>query len=261
MKIISISLVILVFGFSQTSSKMALTKGFSDTTIIVDKGHVKIITHYKGDKKNGKEIYLRDNGDTAQIIEYKDGLYDGKYTAFLEDNKIGTLKYYRQDTIIGESLSFDTVGFITARLIPDQPYHRNSDVWSGKAIFYKKDQPIVTQFWQNGKRSSIIVHDSALYKALEANNYSLGHKLYNETCAACHAIDHELLAPQLANAVNSRTQNWLINFIRNGDSLYKAKDKIAVQLYEKYKPTHHPDYTYLTKKDVEEIIKYVKDKQ
>jgi len=257
-----LSVIFFAFGFSHISPRgFAKHTYIIDTTIITDNGYIKIVTNYKDGKKHGQETYIRNNGDTMQFAQYKEGKYDGKLVAFYEGHKIATIQYFREDYKLGEWLHFDTLGNIKTKTIFDKPFLRTDPRWSGKEIFYEKEKEIFTQVWTNGRRSGTIIHNAELYRAFQTKDMSLGNKLFIEECASCHTIKRDLVGPALSEPVNIRSQEWLLDFIRSGDSLYKAGDKVTKALYEKYYEINHPDFTYLIKDDVEAIIKYIQEKK
>ena len=250
----------LGFGFSNSTSSIRTDLKLNDTTIITDNGFVKFITPYRYGLKHGTEYRIYNNGDTMEVISYRMGKYDGKAIAFYESNRVATIRYFKDNYKTGEWLHYDTLGRLKAKTTFDRPYLNDEARWSGKEVFYEAGKSIFTQVWTNGRRSAVLIHDALLYENFKKTDKPLGAKIFMEECASCHAIKRELVGPALANSFSTRSKDWLIKFSRNGDAVYKAGDKVAKQLYEKYNMLRHPDFTYLTKGDIEEVIKYVRGK-
>lgn len=252
--------IICVFGFSNTSSKIQPLQ-VGDTTITTDDGFIKFITPYRNGLKHGTEYRLYQTGDTMEIVEYKMGVYDGKSAAFYEGNRLAAISYYKQGCSTGEWQHYDTMGMLQTKTIYDKPFCPNDQHWSRKDIYYLNGQEAYNEIWKNARRSSPIIHNVSLYKQIQDRERPLiGQKTFNAQCASCHAIKKELVGPALAVPVRTRSQEWLMKFIRKGDALYKAGDTAAKRLYQQYYMMKHPDFSHLTKKEIEAIVNYIKEK-
>ncbi len=69
-----------------------------DTSIVTtDNGPQTTTTSYTGGKKNGPETVVFKNGDTFEIRNYKNDLYDGSITTFYPNHKVGAIRFYKGD--------------------------------------------------------------------------------------------------------------------------------------------------------------------
>lgn len=87
--------------------------------------------------------------------------------------------------------------------------------------------------------------------------YGSGRTLFYANCSSCHHATKNLTGPALHNIVKERTDEWIYQFLTNrksldADSLYKAR-LIEFQ-------AHCIEYPELSKKDVAQIIEYIKTK-
>ena len=86
-----------------------------------------------------------------------------------------------------------------------------------------------------------------------------GEKLFKEKCSMCHLIKKELVGPALDSSIKTRSEKWLLQYIKNGEAMVKSGDKVATDLKKKYNQIAHPNFEYLTSKDIKGIINYIKD--
>lgn len=257
-------LIIFVVGisFSNISIQSGTNQICGDTTIVVDHGFAKFATTYRDGLKNGPEYHIYNNGaDTIVVSNYKMGKLDGKSVEYYPGKRLRSVSYFKNDYVIGKWVDYDTTGQVIAETTFDSLYLYEDKRWSRKVVSFKAGKPIFTQVWTNGRRASVIIHDASLYAAYKATDISLGEKIYYEECSSCHSIQLEIIGPPLATAFKMRKHDWLIQFIRNGDSLYKGGDTIAKSLYVKYSYIEHPDLTFLISSDVEAVMQYVREKK
>jgi cytochrome c2 len=91
-----------------------------------------------------------------------------------------------------------------------------------------------------------------------------GEKLFKLNCAVCHAsnTDQKLTGPGLKDVftrIPKPSEEWFINYTLNCDSVLKAKDAYAKKLRKNYPGERMTVFSgYLTRKDVEEIMYFVK---
>ncbi|MEO1011399.1 MAG: cytochrome c3 family protein [Bacteroidota bacterium] len=89
-----------------------------------------------------------------------------------------------------------------------------------------------------------------------------GKKLFNQNCAACHAMDRKMTGPALAN-VESRLaeeegldKEWLYAWIKNSPGMIKAGDPYAVKIYEEYNQAAMTAFPTLSNGDIDDILAY-----
>lgn len=86
---------------------------------------------------------------------------------------------------------------------------------------------------------------------------SIGEKLFNEKCTACHTIgEGKRVGPDLANVQSRREKDWLIKFIQSSQSLIKSGDKDAQTVFAENNSIIMPDQP-VSALDVTEIINYI----
>jgi len=263
---VTISLLLLTTYLlsSFISRSFSENKGFdriitNDTLIIQDYGYQTVTTNYEDGKKNGKETAIFTNGDTFEIRNFKNNMLDGQVTTFFPHNRIGAIRSFKEGFRSGIFKTFDTLGNLKTETSFDGKYRSDDNLWSGTEIFYKDGKIIFSQIWEHGRRTRIIVHDQTLYSEYKANDISLGHKLFIETCTACHSLKVEIVGPALSGIEQIRNREWLVSFVRNGNELMKSGDSLSISTYRKYQNIEHPDNSYLTRSDIEAILDYIRD--
>lgn len=231
----------------------------NDTIIIKDYGNQTVSTSYEHGKRNGKEIVIFKNGDTSIIRDYKNDLLDGLTITFYPHNKIGSMGTYEEGFRVGSFKNFDTSGNLQVETFFDGKSRFDDNLWSGRQIFYERGTIIFTQFWEHGRRTNIVISDQKLYSEYKTHNMAPGYKLFDETCAQCHSLKIQIVGPSLSGIGQIRNRDWPMQFVRNGDSLMKGGDSLAGNVYRKYGKVAHPDFSYLTRKDIEAILDYIKE--
>lgn len=89
-----------------------------------------------------------------------------------------------------------------------------------------------------------------------------GKALFNQNCAACHALNRKMTGPALAN-VESRLyeeegldKEWLYAWIKNSQGLIKSGDAYAVRIYEEYNQAAMTAFPTLSNTDIDNILAY-----
>jgi mono/diheme cytochrome c family protein len=84
-----------------------------------------------------------------------------------------------------------------------------------------------------------------------------GKKLFTSNCAMCHTLTKDdLIGPGLAGVNERREQAWLISWIKNSQKMVESKDKIAVELFNKYNKVVMPPYDY-SDEEIKSILSYI----
>lgn len=89
-----------------------------------------------------------------------------------------------------------------------------------------------------------------------------GKALFNQNCAACHALNRKMTGPALAN-VEARLyeeegldKEWLYAWIKNSAGLIKSGDAYAVKIYEEYNQAAMTAFPTLSNADIDNILAY-----
>ena len=95
-----------------------------------------------------------------------------------------------------------------------------------------------------------------------SEQYSEGLALFLESCAACHHNDMitDLTGPALKGATERRSQEWLINYIRNSMQMVADKDSTAVALFEQWDGALMTSFPNLSDEDILNILIYIENK-
>lgn len=84
-----------------------------------------------------------------------------------------------------------------------------------------------------------------------------GKSLFQQRCAACHAIGKQLVGPNLAGVDQLRSEEWIINFVRSSQAVIKSGDTAATALFAEFNNTVMPDHPDLSEADIKSIIAYI----
>ncbi len=89
-----------------------------------------------------------------------------------------------------------------------------------------------------------------------------GKSLFQQNCAACHALNRKMTGPALAN-VESRLEEeegldkeWLYAWIKNSPGMIKAGDPYAVKIYNEYNQAAMTAFPTLSNTDIDDILAY-----
>ncbi|WP_019670705.1 cytochrome c3 family protein [Eudoraea adriatica] len=89
-----------------------------------------------------------------------------------------------------------------------------------------------------------------------------GKQLFNQNCAACHALNRKMTGPALAN-VESRLaeeegldKEWLYAWIKNSAGMISSGDSYANKIYEEYNQAAMTAFPTLSNADIDDILAY-----
>ncbi len=89
-----------------------------------------------------------------------------------------------------------------------------------------------------------------------------GKQLFNQNCAACHALNRKMTGPALAN-VETRLyddegldKEWLYAWIKNSAGMIAAGDAYAVRIYNEYNQAAMTAFPTLSDQDIDDILAY-----
>ncbi|MFS4418715.1 cytochrome c3 family protein [Maribacter sp. 2307ULW6-5] len=116
--------------------------------------------------------------------------------------------------------------------------------------------------------SVVLVAQEAAPEAQEAAASDLGgdpvkgKSLFNQNCAACHALNRKMTGPAMAN-VEARLaeeegldREWLYAWIKNSAGMIKAGDDYAVRIYNEYNQAAMTAFPTLSNQDIDDILAY-----
>lgn len=89
-----------------------------------------------------------------------------------------------------------------------------------------------------------------------------GEKLFKANCAACHALDKQMVGPALGGVVDKlKTEqnldtDWLHKWIKNNEELRASGDKYANEVYEKFNKVPMTVFPNLSDQDISDILEY-----
>ena len=207
---------------------------------------------------DGEDIIYFANGSIQIFHKWSNGAYDGRafcndslghliYEQFYQDGfKVDNWRVYNNDRTIKVETKYD----------------KNKTHWDSEKLFctmtyFFKNKPVFEKRIENGILiSSKVIDDNYYPQWVEVENQT-GKKLFFANCGMCHSIKNDIVGPKLEKVSKIRNREWLYNMITDGDSLYKANDKIAVELYSKWNMTKHPSYKDLSKDEINKIIDYL----
>ena len=89
-----------------------------------------------------------------------------------------------------------------------------------------------------------------------------GKQIFNQNCAACHALNRKMTGPALAN-VESRLQeeqglgkDWLYKWIKNSAGFIASGDAYANEIYNEYNQAAMTAFPTLSNTDIDNILAY-----
>jgi mono/diheme cytochrome c family protein len=85
-----------------------------------------------------------------------------------------------------------------------------------------------------------------------------GKQLFRNQCSQCHGIGHQIIGPGLSSIPKTRTNAWLIDFIKNSQKVIQSGEPHANLLYKNFKNTKMPSFDYLSNEQINAILLYIK---
>ncbi|HEA23265.1 MAG TPA: c-type cytochrome [Pricia antarctica] len=89
-----------------------------------------------------------------------------------------------------------------------------------------------------------------------------GKQIFNQNCAACHALNRKMTGPALAN-VQTRLQDeqglgkeWLYKWIKNSPGFIASGDAYANQIYNEFNQAAMTAFPTLTNEDIDNVLAY-----
>lgn len=89
-----------------------------------------------------------------------------------------------------------------------------------------------------------------------------GKQLFNQNCAACHALNRKMTGPALANVETRLAEEegldkeWLYAWIKNSAGMISSGDAYAVRIYDEYNQAAMTAFPTLSNTDIDDILAY-----
>ena len=89
-----------------------------------------------------------------------------------------------------------------------------------------------------------------------------GKQLFNQNCAACHALNRKMTGPALANVeqrlaeAEGLDRQWLYTWIKNSSGMIASGDDYANRIYNEYNKAAMTAFPTLSNEDIDNILAY-----
>ena len=84
-----------------------------------------------------------------------------------------------------------------------------------------------------------------------------GGQIFTQNCSACHRVEgRDLVGPSLKGVSQRRSQDWILEFVKNPAAMIKNGDKTATELLKKYNNILMPAQK-LNDDDIKSVVAYV----
>ncbi|WP_282112752.1 c-type cytochrome [Maribacter stanieri] len=103
---------------------------------------------------------------------------------------------------------------------------------------------------------------SAVEAAAGGGDAKKGKALFNQNCAACHALNRKMTGPALENVESRLSEDegldreWLYAWIKNSPAVIKSGDAYANKLYAEYNQAAMTAFPTLSNTDIDDILAY-----
>ena len=107
---------------------------------------------------------------------------------------------------------------------------------------------------------SIFAQDEAV--ASSSGDPAKGKTLFNQNCAACHALNRKMTGPALANVESRLSEDegldreWLYAWIKNSPGMIKSGDAYAIKVFNEYNQAPMTAFPTLSNADIDDILAY-----
>ena len=93
----------------------------------------------------------------------------------------------------------------------------------------------------------------------DAQSITEGQTLFSQHCNVCHGVGQQIIGPALASVHNRRPIDWLVKFIQNSQHvIIDEEDEYAQHLYEQYNQQVMPNFEFLSRGEILNILAYIK---
>ncbi|MEJ2163402.1 MAG: cytochrome c, partial [Robiginitalea sp.] len=89
-----------------------------------------------------------------------------------------------------------------------------------------------------------------------------GKQLFNQNCAACHALNRKMTGPALANVASRLIEEegldceWISSWIKNSSGMISSGDSYSNRIYEEYNQAAMTAFPTLSDQDINDILAY-----
>jgi mono/diheme cytochrome c family protein len=89
-----------------------------------------------------------------------------------------------------------------------------------------------------------------------------GKQLFNQNCAACHALNRKMTGPALANVESRLAEDegldkaWIYAWIKNSPGMISSGDAYAKKVYDEYNQAAMTAFPTLSNADIDDILAY-----
>lgn len=217
----------------------------------------------KGEFVHGEDLSYYHDGSikTYKLWEY--AVPEGRAYSNYENGKLEHEEFYNNRQKTGSWKYFSSNG----ELLREYLYEGYSNAWNSKADnvtvrHYNSGRLAYTEIYKKGKLIQsdrrVVSTKGVTVAAGRDSSITDGKKLFEMKCAVCHSFDKDGYGPSLGNVIQRRSVPWLRQMIYNGMKLVEDGDKTALALYNKYGKKKHLNFEYLTAKQVQAIIDFLK---
>lgn len=103
--------------------------------------------------------------------------------------------------------------------------------------------------------NSLLAQESAVASSGEGDAAN-GKQLFNQNCAACHALNKKMTGPALAGVTEKYDKEWLYQWIKNSPAMIKSGDADALKIYNEYNQAAMTPFPLLSNQDIDDILAY-----
>ncbi|KAA3437127.1 c-type cytochrome [Rufibacter hautae] len=87
-----------------------------------------------------------------------------------------------------------------------------------------------------------------------------GKAVFDANCAACHAVQEQVVGPALKDVHKRRDEKWIADFVKNSTKVIATGDKQAVEVFKKFGKVQMTSFEgTLSDGDIKDVIAYVKE--
>ena len=196
----------------------------------------------QGDAVNGKKLY---NANCAACHKLDKKLIGPPLKGVSEKrNREWLHAWIKDNNALRASGDQDAIDiFKEYNGMPMVAYPNFSDQDIDDILAYTDDKPVEVK------------NDVASSQAVDPK-VTLGKKLFQTNCAACHKLDKKLIGPPLANVADKRSKEWLHAWIKDNNALRASGDKDAIAIFNEFNGMPMTPYPQFSADDIDAILAY-----
>ncbi len=109
---------------------------------------------------------------------------------------------------------------------------------------------------------AVTAEATAAESAAGGGDPAKGKQLFNQNCAACHALNRKMTGPALANVETRLAEDegldreWLYSWIKNSAGMISSGDAYANKIYAEYNQAAMTAFPTLSNEDIDNILAY-----